>query len=576
MNQDESVEPVAATVPVPAESETELKFELGSTDLRRLLRHAALSAPARTMRMTSVYYDTADFGLRKAGVSLRVRQTEDGFVQTLKRGRSGDIFNRDEWETPVTSLAFDAEALAGTPAAKILRKVGGELAPVFKAVVDRTIRTWARDTSLIEVVVDKGELRGGLGRQRISELELELKAGDREALYALARELFAISPVRLSLTSKGERGYRLVSATPSGKAATPGLTPEMTVATAFATIMRSCLIQIIDAADAFRKNPAPDCIHQTRIGLRRLRSALKIFKQAVSDDRYAWVNAEVHWLADELGGARNLDVFFEETFRPVAPALLEPKVAARYADQLEKARAAAYRRANAALSSSRFAKLTLELALWIEDGGWRQAPDETRAQRLGSLIGPFATDALDRLRKVVRSQGDDFRALDIDSRHKLRIRAKRLRYATDFFAQAFGDEGDKKKRKEFENALKALQTSLGQLNDIAQANAAAIEALDGSSSSSLTFAAGELVGRLKSQEPKMLARAQAAYGDFAEAKKFWPKPKLAKPVKTAKPAKEPKPAKAAKSPKSEKAAKLPKAPKEPKFKPAVEAAAEDI
>lgn len=535
MSQDQSAETVAPNDPSPSErgAETELKFDLGPTDLRRLLRHAALSGPGKTVRMTSVYYDTAGFDLRRAGVSLRVRQTEDGFVQTLKRSRSGDIFDRDEWEAPVVSLDLDPEALAGTPGAKIIKKAEGELAPVFKAIVDRTLRTWTRDDAVIEVAVDKGELRGGLGRRRISELELELKAGPREALYALGRELFAISPIRLSLTSKGERGYRLAAGAASGKATTPPLAPEMTVGQAFAAIARSCLIQIIDAADAFRADPAPDFVHQTRIGLRRLRSALKIFKQAVADDRYAWVGAEVEWLGDELGGARNLDVFFEETFRPVAPDLLDPKVAARYAEQLEKARAAAYRRADAALASTRFANLTLELALWIEDGAWRRAHDEARAGVLDSLIGPFATDALDRLRKVVRSRGDDFRALDIDSRHKLRIRAKRLRYATDFFAKAFGDDGDRKKRKEFENALKALQTSLGHLNDMAQANEAAIEALGGSSSASLTFAAGEIVGRLRSREPKMLAKAEAAYGDFAEAKRFWPKARTARKPKQA-------------------------------------------
>ena len=98
---------------------------------------------------------------------------------------------------------------------------------------------------------------------------------------------------------------------------------------------------------------------------------------------------------------------------------------------------------------------------------------------------------------------------------------------------AIGGDGDKKKRKEFETALKALQTSLGRLNDMAQANEAAIEALGGSSSASLTFAAGEIVGRLRSREPKMLARAEAAYDGFAEAKRFWPKAKTPRKPKPA-------------------------------------------
>ena len=194
---------------------------------------------------------------------------------------------------------------------------------------------------------------------------------------------------------------------------------------------------------------------------------------------------------------------------------------------MEKSRAAAYARAGEALASTRFSRLTLELALWVEDGAWRHTPDPGRAALLVGEIGGFAVDALDHLRRVVRKRGKDIEALDPDRRHQLRIRAKRLRYATEFFARALGEEG--RRRKRFAGALKALQASLGRLNDIAHAGATAQLALDGASSKALTFAAGELAGRARGQEPAVLIEAAAAYDDFAGAKPYWPRARREKP-----------------------------------------------
>ena len=378
---------------------------------------------------------------------------------------------------------------------------------------------------MVEISVDKGYIRAGQRREKLWELELELKAGDPAALYALARDLFDKAPIRLSLTTKGERGYRLASPAAQKRAPHPALTPQMSVGEAFSAVLRSCLVQVVASSDEFRRTASADSIHQTRVGLRRTRTALRIFKPAAEDSRSDWLNDEIQWLAGELGPARSLDVFKDEMFVPAA--LSDAKAAARYAAQLEKSRAGAYRRAGEALSSARFSLLMLELALWVEDGAWRQTSDPDRAARLEGAIGGFAVDALDHLRRVVRKRGKNLKALDPDHRHKLRIRAKRLRYATEFFARALGEEG--RRRKRFAGALKALQASLGRLNDMAHAGEAAQMALGGAASKALTFAAGELVGRARSQEPEVLAEAVAAYEDFAEAKPYWPRARREKP-----------------------------------------------
>jgi len=503
-------------------SETELKFELGPNDLRKFARHAAFAAAPQTRKLTSVYYDTPAFDLRNAGFSLRVRKQGRRFVQTVKQASAIEVFRRGEWETEVATLDFDPGVIGGTPIAELLSKIGGELVQISKVTVSRAARLWASPEATIEISVDKGQIQAGANHQRLAEMELELKAGDVRAVYALARELFELAPICLSLTSKSKRGYHLASSLLDEPSANPDLAATMTVAGAMSAVSKACLSQITSAAEAFRRDPAPRRIHETRIGLRRLRTCMKVFRDAVTDDRYGWIESELKWLTGELGKARDLDVFVEETFQPEAWALSDPKAGARYAGKLEKARVAAYARAQSAVNSRRFANLVLEIALWVEDGAWRRT-DDTRARAVQSTpIGPFASEALARMAKNIKKRGEHLRELDVEHRHRLRIRAKRLRYSTDFFANAFG-EGGIKRRREFSEGLKAMQTALGRLNDMALASDAALSVIEGSSSKALVFVAGELVGRVRSREPQALGKAVRAYQDFAQTRRFWPK-----------------------------------------------------
>jgi CHAD domain-containing protein len=126
---------------------------------------------------------------------------------------------------------------------------------------------------------------------------------------------------------------------------------------------------------------------------------------------------------------------------------------------------AAYARAAAALSSSRFRNAILDLAEWIETGPSDQDADR-KASRDGSVTD-YAKKELARLRKWIKRKGADLRRLNVAQRHRLRIRAKRLRYGTEFFATTFPGEASAAQRSKSLHALKDLQDALGSLNDIA-------------------------------------------------------------------------------------------------------------
>src|SRR5688572_11770997 len=86
------------SVSPPGSSETELKFKLGRSAVKSLLDHPAFAQPGKRSRLRSTYFDTPEHDLRNSGFSLRVREKDGTFVQTLK-GRNGrGVFDRDEWE----------------------------------------------------------------------------------------------------------------------------------------------------------------------------------------------------------------------------------------------------------------------------------------------------------------------------------------------------------------------------------------------------------------------------------------------------------------------------------------------
>jgi CHAD domain-containing protein len=130
-------------------------------------------------------------------------------------------------------------------------------------------------------------------------------------------------------------------------------------------------------------------------------------------------------------------------------------------------------------------------------------------------VGEHAAKLLSRGRKRIREGGADLRALDAKKRHKLRISAKNLRYAVEFFAGAFPGEENASRREAALTALKELQDQLGALNDLAQREALVAEGHD------LADHAHGLLAPKEADVDQLLARAQKAHADFAKVKSFW-------------------------------------------------------
>ena len=302
--------------------EIELKLAFDPADAEALFAHpflARIPTAPKKRELISVYYDTDDDALRREGVFLRVRSTGEGYVQTIKTARGeGEFLERDEWECRLATHAPNLAAAAGTALAPLLSgEVRAGLRPRFQTRFRREAYRIEDGRTEIELAVDQGEITAGVKSALVSELELELKSGERQALFSLARTLVQSLPLTLGVKTKAERGFELLDGGDHGveKARAVEISPDETCAEAFRIIARNCLRQILVNLPAIRAR-RPEALHQMRIGVRRLRAAISLFDDVIAGEQGQHVRNVLKWVGRELGPARDLDVFVADILEP--------------------------------------------------------------------------------------------------------------------------------------------------------------------------------------------------------------------------------------------------------------------
>lgn len=492
--------------------EIELKFLLAEADVPAVL--AALPG-GESRTLLAIYYDTSDRRLRRAGFGLRVRRSGETRVQTLKSAAVADG-GRDEWEWPVTTDQPDAALLERTPAALA---DGATLEPLFTVGVERLSLRLVHGGAGIETALDRGRISAGGETAPVHELELELKSGPPAALFDLARDLMRTIPLRLSAVSKAERGYRLADgqARDRPRYERPALVPGLSTGQAFQQLGAGCLGHLGANAESLAATPGPEGVHQVRVAVRRLRAALSTFKPATEDPAWRTVRGRLKWLAGELDQARNLDVFIADIWRPAARAQHDLPGMAAFGRALLSAQTRAYDRAVAAIGQADFRSLLLETAAWLQLGDW--STDAVLAPERERPAEAFAAAALDRRRDKILRAGERLADLDRETRHKLRIQAKILRYAAEDLGGLFPRHP--KRAERFVEALKAMQDSLGALNDLAFSEDLARDIALAAGDPEAAFAAGRLTGERGRGAARLRKAAQAAFDAFAETRPFW-------------------------------------------------------
>src|SRR3569832_418632 len=229
--------------------------------------------------LKSSYFDVPKRTLRRNGLSLRVRQNGKRYVQTVKTEFANAPLRRGEWEASVSSMAPDlALAMPFIPPALRSDLERYPLEEIFTADIHRHVRVVDLPTGTIEVAFDQGVLKAGDRSLPVSELALELKAGSTSAIYDLALQLTELGPLRPSLRSKSARGFDLAADEPPA-AREPRkvrFDPSTSLVVVFVSILRACLHHLLESIPAAEDGRYPDGVHQLRVALRRLRSALDL------------------------------------------------------------------------------------------------------------------------------------------------------------------------------------------------------------------------------------------------------------------------------------------------------------
>jgi triphosphatase len=504
-------------------TEFEVKLEVEPATLRRLNRLRlikTLKQSPKQASQTTVYFDTANHRLRKKGLTLRVRRAGGRHVQTIKASGNSASIERNEWENEISGPAPDFAIIKGTPVEDLLtKKIRRKLKPAFETRIRRTTYPLLNKETAIELTIDRGKIDNGHSSTPVCELELELKRGDKSRLFEIARTIERAFAAQVSLKSKAERGYELIDGCGGApvKAVPVQLPPSCNARESFKVIGFSCLKQITDNVPAILKVD-PEGVHQMRIGVRRLRAAMSLFKDVLQDDQTARIKAELKWFTAELGPAREFEVLTERAIAPFKErhSRLTDGVAS-FSKAVTRKHDAALARAKEAVASSRFRSLVFEVTAWLEVGAWTNPADDLVRNRGEVAIKKFAAEQLRRRSRKVRKRGRRLAELNARKRHKLRIRVKKLRYAAEFFSGLFEAKKAIRRQKKFKSALKRLQGGLGDLNDIAVDK----NLIAGVDPPRHGFAAGLLTGREEAREKKAMLAAVEGHKDLLKVKSFW-------------------------------------------------------
>ncbi|CAE6483756.1 CYTH domain-containing protein [Nitrosomonas nitrosa] len=508
--------------------EIELKLSLPAHCVKHLLHiplldNLSISAPPR-QKLHTVYYDTPELTLKNQRCALRLRQSGNVWIQTIKTEGSAasGLHERDEWEVPLAGNQLDFSQLSDPVIPKFFSDpaLREQLRPIFRTEFTRQIRILQPNKSdQIELCIDRGKIITDHLKEPFAEIELELKTGNPVALFKFAL-LLAQSftfPIRLENRSKAERGYSLYTGhqTPPVKAQPIVLTADMDPTEAFVLIAQNCLAHLTKNEQGTLAGDDIEYLHQMRVALRRLRSAFDIFSSVLHDPEP--LVHELKWLTRQFNPARDWDVFVMEHLSLIQKNFAKHSGILSIRKVCEKLRQSHNKTACYSIRSKRYLELILQLNLWLAEL-LPYSIQLSAQQRAKTTLKKFTTSLLTERHEHILGVCQKIEELDASSLHALRISIKKQRYAVDFLQTLYSP----KAAKQYIKTLSTLQDILGALNDSTTINKLLGE-IPKSKANTLTIreAIGIILGWNKQQIRQKKTELKHALPAFCNSLPFW-------------------------------------------------------
>ena len=451
-------------------TEIELKLQLTPKMAKKLASHPLLAniAPQK-QRLLNTYYDTPKLELHARRIAMRFRKKGWQWLLTVKSAEpaSGGLAMRSEWETQATPGVFDFSHVDNEELRHFLEQASGQLEPVFTTDFRRQIWHVPFGESLIELAVDRGTIESRGKSTPICEIELELLSGQVADIFGLTRLLQEKLDLHPAIASKAERGYKLFLDEPllPFRAKPAVLSPDLTPIEAFRSVTLGCLEHFQRNEDGLLSSNDPEFVHQARVALRRLRSAIKLFAPVLPTEFVAAYGQTWQTLASALGEARNWDVFLTETLPPIQAAFPNNRDLRRLKNAARQRAKGARQAISRLLATREYPRLLIEFTAAI--------------YALGDILPvpliEFARQQSYRRAKKTWQHAARSESLSPTERHAIRIAIKRLRYTLEFFITFLSQ----KRLGPYLEALTRLQDQLGLINDHVTAEILITDVLQG-------------------------------------------------------------------------------------------------
>ena len=476
-----------------------LEFCLPPEELPALLRQFGGTGRApRPIATDLVWHDTGAADLAADRMSL----CEDGRNWRLERSSPGpDTLWPPGTPAPLVAEAPDADRLGPWP---------GKLMPVASFHGQRRTVTGGDGTTLL---VLQGVLRGVARERAVCRVQMQ---GSGPALQALSSRLAQALPIELPRWSMATEAAALARGhpAPSRRSGSPSVPEGMCVGDALGLIIGHLTDVILAGVPVAAAGENPEGLHDLRVAVRRLRSALSVFRRAADGPDLQAVVPRLQRFASALGPARDWDVFLAGTGQQIVAALPDdPRLAAMFATA-RRQRDKAYDALRRGFASADFRILVVNLMQLAALRPWEWHADDAQLATLEAPAVDYAAALLSKRHKHMLGAGADIGALPTDELHDLRKQGKKLRYAAECFAPLFG----RRDTRRFVQRLSQLQEALGHLNDAAAASAL-MDRLGGRTTRQ--FATGAVVGFTAACNGDTRALIARQWTKFRKADPFW-------------------------------------------------------
>lgn len=389
------------------ETEIELKFFVSpdfSETLRNKISETKVLQHSRR-ELGNTYFDTPDNWLRQHDIGLRIRRFDDVFVQTVKTsGRVvAGLHQRPEFNAEHTSNSpvLTLHPLDIYPQGKDVEVLQSELMPIF--ATDFTREQWLigmADGSQVEVAFDQGMVSSDDKTFPICEVELELKSGQTDALFTLARALSEGGGIRLGNLSKAARGYRLAmdyDGDPVKTMELVNITDSDSVETCFVQSLEHALAHWHYHEQIYVERESIEALHEISHSLSFIRQILTVYGGIVPRRASAILRQELKWLEQELGWLKSYD-HFENLLEDKGHVLRKLDARKFLVAELKEMEQDLPDREEMLklIHSARYAGLLLDLSRWILSRGWQPFLDDKAREKMAQSIKPFSVKQLAR------------------------------------------------------------------------------------------------------------------------------------------------------------------------------------